>query len=101
MLLEREREQLAATGRRLAEQGLVFGAAGNVSVRAGDRVAISAARAALATLEPAQTVVVDMDGELVDGELPPSSELHLHLGVYRRFGAGAIAHTHSLSATAL
>lgn len=101
MLLERERERLAATGRRLAEAGLVLGGAGNLSVRAGDQLAISAAGASLATLEPEQTLVVDMAGKLVDGGLPPSSELQLHLGVYRRFAAGAIAHTHPPSATAI
>ncbi len=100
-MLEREREQLAAIGRRLAKEKLVHGGAGNVSVRTGEHVAISAAGATLATLDPSQVVVVDLEGELVEGELPPSSELQLHLGVYRRFGAGAIAHTHSPAATAL
>ena len=100
-MLEREREQLAAIGRRLAKEKLVHGGAGNVSVRTGEHVGISAAGATLATLDPSQVVVVDLEGELVEGELPPSSELQLHLGVYRRFGAGAIAHTHSPAATAL
>ncbi len=44
---------------------------------------------------------MDLDGERLDGDLRPSSELRLHLGVYRRFAAGAVAHTHSQSATAL
>jgi L-fuculose-phosphate aldolase len=100
-MLEREREQLAAAGRRLAVEGLVRGGSGNVSVRAGERLAISAAGAKLGTLAPDQIVVVDLDGDPLDGDLPPSSELQLHLGVYRRFGAGAVAHTHSQSATAL
>ncbi|HEY6398924.1 MAG TPA: class II aldolase/adducin family protein, partial [Solirubrobacteraceae bacterium] len=100
-MLEREREQLAAAGRRLATEGLVRGGSGNVSVRAGERVAISAAGAQLAGLTPGQIVVVDLAGQQIHGELSPSSEVGLHLGVYRRFGAGAVAHTHSLSATAL
>jgi L-fuculose-phosphate aldolase len=100
-MLEREREQLAATGRRLAAEGLVRGGSGNVSLRAAGRVAISAAGARLDSLAPEQVVVVGLDGEQVDGDLAPSSELRLHLGVYRRFGAGAVAHTHSRSAAAL
>jgi L-fuculose-phosphate aldolase len=100
-MLEREREHLAATARRLAAEGLVRGGSGNVSTRAGERIAISAAGAPLGSLALEQVVVVDLDGERLDGDLRPSSELRLHLGVYRRFAAGAVAHTHSESATAL
>jgi L-fuculose-phosphate aldolase len=100
-MLEREREQLAAVGRRLGEERLVLGGAGNVSVRAGAQVAISAAQASLAALDPTEVVVVDLAGELLEGGRPASSELKLHLDVYRRFGAGAVVHTHSPSATAL
>jgi len=40
-------------------------------------------------------------GRQVDGELAPTSELDLHLGVYRRYDAGAVVHTHAPMATAL
>jgi L-fuculose-phosphate aldolase len=100
-MLEREREQVAAVGRRLGEERLVLAGAGNVSVRAGEQIAISAAKASLASLEPAEVVVVGLDGELLEGGRPASSELGLHLGVYRRFGAGGVVHNHSPAATAL
>jgi L-fuculose-phosphate aldolase len=45
--------------------------------------------------------VIDLDGEVLDGELAPTSELALHLGVYRRYDAGAVVHTHAPMATAL
>jgi L-fuculose-phosphate aldolase len=45
--------------------------------------------------------VVGPDGEQIDGELEASSELPLHLGVYRRYDAGAVVHTHAPMATAL
>ena len=99
--LERERDQVAAACRRLAAEGLVVGTAGNVSARDGDRVAISATGAVLAGATPEQVTVVDMDGRVVGGELEPTSELDLHLGVYRRYGAGAVVHTHAPMATAL
>src|SRR3954468_24507641 len=100
--LEREREQVAAASRRLAAEGLVLGTAGNVSARGEDRVAISPTGGVLAELEPEQVSVVDLDsGELVDGRLEPTSEIDLHLGVYRRYGAGAVVHTHAPWATAL
>ena len=100
-VLEREREQVAAASRRLAADGLVLGTAGNVSARADDRVAITPTGAVLAELEPEQVSVVDLDGRLVHGELEPTSEIALHTGVYRRYDAGAVVHTHAPMATAL
>ena len=100
-MLHSEREQVAAAARRLAAGGLVAGTSGNVSARAGDRVAVTPTGAVLATLEPEQVTVVDLDGAVVDGELAPTSELDLHLGVYRRFDVGAVIHTHAPVATAL
>jgi L-fuculose-phosphate aldolase len=100
-MLEREREQVAAASRRLAADGLVLGTAGNLSAGDGDRVAITPTGAALAELEAEQVTVVDLDGRVVEGDLEPTSEIELHLGVYRRFHAGAVVHTHAPMATAL
>jgi L-fuculose-phosphate aldolase len=99
--LDAVREQVATTSRRLAAEGLVLGTAGNVSARSGDEVAITPTGAVLAELEPEQVSVVDLDGEQIDGDLAPTSELDLHLGIYRRYDAGAVVHTHAPMATAL
>jgi L-fuculose-phosphate aldolase len=95
------RERVAAASRRLAGEGLVLGTAGNVSERAGELVAITPTGAELAGLSGEQVPVVDLNGVHVAGELAPTSELELHLGVYRRYDAGAVAHTHAPVATAL
>src|SRR5204862_8076666 len=100
-MLEAERSDVAAACRRLAADGLLIGTAGNVSARAEDKVAITPTGAVLAELEPEMVTVVDADGRVVAGELAPTSELDLHLGVYRRYDAGAIVHTHAPMATAL
>ena len=92
---------MAAASRRLAAEGLVIGSAGNASARRDDLVAITPTGATLAELEPEQVSVIDMDGRVVAGDLEPTSELDLHLGVYRRYGAGAVVHTHAPMATAL
>ena len=101
VILARERTRVAAAARRLAADGLVVGTAGNVSERSEDLVAITPTGAALDLLEPDDISVVDLDGRQVDGELAPTSELYLHLGVYERYGAGAVVHTHAPMATAL
>ncbi|MGY6018994.1 class II aldolase/adducin family protein [Streptomyces spinosirectus] len=100
-VLGEERAAVAGACRRLGAEGLLIGTAGNVSVRVGERVAITATGAVLARLTPDQVTVVDMDGEIADGSLEPTSELDLHLGVYRRYGTCAVVHTHAPMATAL
>ena len=100
-VLRPERELIASTGRRLAADGLALGTAGNLSIRAGDLIAITGSGAVLAELEPADVVVIDSAGEQVDGERSPSSEIALHLGIYRDFEAGAVVHTHPPVASAL
>ena len=101
MPLEAERERVAAAAHRLAAAGLVARTAGNVSERAGEQVVITPTGGVLAELTPEQISVVDLDGGLVAGELQPTSELDLHLGVYRRYDAGAVVHAHAPVATAL
>ena len=96
------REQVAAACRRLAAEGLVRATSGNVSALAGeDRVAITPTGGVLGELEAKDITVVDLDGAVVEGGLAPTSEIALHLGVYRRYGAGAVVHTHAPAATAL
>jgi L-fuculose-phosphate aldolase len=55
----------------------------------------------LAELTAEQIAVVDLDGAQVEGALAPTSEIGLHLGVYQRYDAGAVVHTHAPVATAL
>jgi L-fuculose-phosphate aldolase len=95
------RQSVATACHTLAAQGLLIGTAGNVSVRVGDHVAVTATGAVLGRAGPEQVSVVDADGAVVAGELRPTSELALHLGIYRRFGAGAVVHTHAPQATTL
>jgi L-fuculose-phosphate aldolase len=90
-----------ATLRRMAAGGLVLGAAGNVSARADELVAVSPSRLWYDTLRPEDVCLVEADGTLVEGP-QPSVELPLHLGVLAaRPDVGAIVHTHSPYATAV
>lgn len=99
--MEPEREAVAAAARKLAADGLVTGTSGNLSVRTGEQIAVSPTGAVLAELQAADVCVVGEDGRLLTGALAPTSELGLHLGIYARFGSGAVVHTHAPVATAL
>ncbi len=100
-MFERQREEVADAARRLAAEGLLVGTAGNVSARVGESIAVTPTGAVLGELEPSQVTVVDPSGAVVEGELEATSELDLHLGIYSRYDAGAVVHTHAPIATAL
>jgi L-fuculose-phosphate aldolase len=99
-MLDRERELVAASARRLAELGLTLGTAGNVSLRAEDRLLVTPTGAVLERVRTDEISVVDLDGRPVHGP-PPTSELALHVGAHRRFDPGAVVHSHAPVATAL
>ena len=85
----------------MQSNGLIVGTAGNVSIRVDDKVAISPSGVPYETMTAEDVVVFSMDGERVDGILEPSSELPLHLSVYRETAAKAITHNHAPASTAL
>lgn len=101
MLLADERHALAEAGRRLAARGLVIGTSGNLSVRAGDLVAVTPTGGVIGDLTAGQMTVIDLDGTVADGDLAPTSEVPLHLAIYRATFASAIAHTHATTSTAI
>lgn len=99
--IDRLRAEVAQAGGQLAACGLVSGLAGNVSARAGELVAVTPTGGRLATLQPAEIAIVDLQGALVDAPLAPTSELPFHLAIYERYEAGAVVHTHAPMATAV
>lgn len=96
------RRAVVDTCRRAARERLVVGTAGNASQRYGDRVAVTATGAVLETLTEDQVVVVDLEGRLIEGDLEPTSEVELHLALYRSdTPPGAVMHTHAPVGAAL
>ncbi len=100
MKLGEQRVAVVRACQQLLATGLVRGTSGNVSIRQADAVAVSPTGVPYADLEPAAVPVLGLDGDRLDGELAPTSELALHLAVYRaRPDVSAIVHTHSMFAT--
>lgn len=93
------RKVLADACRRLDGLGLVHATAGNVSMRLGPLVLITPSGAPLGAVTPEEMVRVTLDGDAMDGRRP-SSELRMHLSLYRLPHIGAVVHTHSPYATA-
>jgi L-fuculose-phosphate aldolase len=99
--LASEREAVARASRHLAEQGLVIGTAGNISARNGDLIAVTPTGADLGTLTAEMISIIDLEGNLVDGDLAPTSEVPLHTGIYAATDALAVTHAHAMASTAL
>ena len=107
MILAEERVAVCEYAQRMAADGLVVGTSGNVSVRTGEYVAVTPTGVDYTTMRPVDVVVVARDGSIVDGRLRPTSELPMHLAVYRDavdpdgLPVAAVVHTHSVHATAV
>ena len=99
--LQAAREQLVSYSARLVADGLAVGAAGNMSVRVGDVVAITPSGISYNELAPADICVVTLAGAEVESPETPSSELPMHLAVYAATNAVAVVHTHSAEVIAL
>lgn len=102
MTLELRRE-VAALHRELTRYHLVSWTAGNVSARVPgkDLIVIKPSGVSYDDLGPGAMVVTDLYGELVEGDLAPSSDTAAHAYVYRNMPeVGGVAHTHSPYATA-
>ncbi|MFF4395489.1 class II aldolase/adducin family protein [Streptomyces sp. NPDC001480] len=97
-------DALVATARRTVADGLVVGTSGNVSVRVGDTVLVTPSGVPYDRLTPHDVTGVDLTGRQVLGSLVPTSELPMHLAVYRTTDAAAVravVHTHAVHATAV
>ena len=102
-MLESLRNEVCEANLELARRGLAVYTFGNASGIARDRglVAIKPSGVPYDTLKPADLVITDLDGRMVEGTLRPSSDLATHLVLYRAFPAiGGVVHTHSRNATA-
>ncbi|MEV0374261.1 class II aldolase/adducin family protein [Streptomyces sp. NPDC050636] len=94
-------DELVDTARRTVADGLVVGTSGNVSVRVRDLILVTPSGVPYDRLGPSDTTAVDLDGRQIIGRLRPTSELPMHLAVYRSTAATAVVHTHAPHATAV
>jgi L-ribulose-5-phosphate 4-epimerase len=101
-MLKQLKEEVFQANLDLLRNHLVTLTWGNVSgiSRADGYVVIKPSGVDYEVMKPADMVVVDLSGKLVEGNLRPSSDLPTHLRLYKSFSSiGGIAHTHSLFAT--
>ena len=102
-MLDALRAEVLEANLELVRRGLViytFGNASGVSREHG-LIAIKPSGVPYDKMTPADMVITDLDGRIVEGHLRPSSDLATHVALYRAFPSiGGVAHTHSRHATA-
>jgi L-fuculose-phosphate aldolase len=95
--------QLIEIGRKLWERGLIAGADGNLSARSGrDRILATVSGVAKGAMEERHLIELSLDGTVLSrSRFKPSSEIKMHLEVYRRRPEiNAVCHAHPPHATA-
>ena len=104
MLLEKARKDLVKYGMKLVEHDLTKGTGGNLSIYDIEEglMAITPSGIAYSDMEPVDIVIMNLDGEVVEGERKPSSEEAMHRLIYReRSDIKALVHAHSTYTTSL
>lgn len=104
MLMEQERTEIAAHLKMLITHGLTKGTGGNISVynQALKYMAVSPSGMDYFKLAPEDIVVMDLDGNIIDGNRKPSSEYEMHSIFYReRDDILSVVHAHSPYASVL
>lgn len=102
-MLEALKAEVCKANLDLVKHGLVIFTWGNVSAidRESGLIVIKPSGVDYSDMQPSDMVVVNLDGEVVDGILRPSSDTATHLEIYKAFpDVGGIVHTHSTYATA-
>jgi L-ribulose-5-phosphate 4-epimerase len=103
-MLQQLRDEICDANRRLPATGLVALTWGNVSGidRAQGIFGIKPSGTDYQELKPSDIVLLDLEGQVVEGTLNPSSDTRTHLELYRAWPKiGGITHTHSPVATSL
>ena len=102
-MLEQLKEKVCQANLDLVKHGLVIFTWGNVSAidRESGLVVIKPSGVSYDDMKPSDMVVVDLDGNVVEGSLRPSSDTPTHVVLYKAFPeVGGVVHTHSTFATA-
>lgn len=96
------RQEMCQVGKLLYDRGYVAANDGNLSVRLeGDRILITPSGVSKGRMTPEMLLVTDLEGHVLSGDRYPSSEIALHLEVYRRRSdVGAVVHAHPPVSTA-
>ncbi len=96
------REEMVEIGQRIYDRGYVASNDGNLSIRLEkNKIMITPTGVSKGFMKADEMIIVDLDGNIIEGKNKPSSEIFMHLGIYKkRDDIQGICHTHPIYATA-
>ena len=101
-MYEKEKQELLNICMEMVDSDLVVGSAGNASMRIDEHIIITPSSVRYSEMNPEDFMVLDMNADVIEGDRNPSTELPMHLAVYKnRTDALAIVHSHSIYASAM
>lgn len=101
MLYEKQRTEIIGVCLKMQELGFFLGTWGNVSVRVGEHILLTPSRVQYDFMQPQDMVVINTQGEKVEGDRNPTSEKEVHRQIYlAREDVGAVIHAHTVKAMA-
>lgn len=101
-MLEEIKEKVCKANLKLYKSGIVISTFGNVSQidRKKGLVVIKPSGVKYSLMGPNDMIIVDLDGNIVEGNLNPSTDTPTHLALYKAYkNIGGVTHTHSSYAT--
>jgi L-ribulose-5-phosphate 4-epimerase len=102
MNTQKQRDEIVSMARICYEDRLFAGTSGNLSVYNAEEevMTITPTSVSYSTMKAEDAVCMKLDGTIISGHFPPSSEWRMHAGIYlKRPDVGAVVHTHSPYAT--
>jgi L-fuculose-phosphate aldolase len=95
------REEIIEVGKRIYARGYVASNDGNISARINDdKVLITSTGISKGFMKPEDLIIIDMDGKLIDGNKKPSSEVFMHVQIFKeRPDIKSVCHAHPPYAT--
>lgn len=96
-----QEEHICEIGRRMYARELVAATDGNISIRTDDGIIITPSLMNKGFMTPCDLLLIDMNGSVIKGNKKPSSELKMHLAIYKeRQDINAVVHAHPVAASA-
>jgi len=101
MIFENYKKEICDFGRRMYEKGYTAANDGNISIKIGDKILITPTGVSKGFMSPDMMVIIDINGNKIEGENEPSSEFKMHLQVYKEDKTvKSVVHAHPPFATA-
>jgi L-fuculose-phosphate aldolase len=92
---EKEKQEIILWGKQLHQHGINHGRSGNMSRRVDDNILITAHESYLGFLQEDDILIIDREGNKVEGDKEPTSEKSLHMSIYQQFPQkNVVIHVH-------